>query len=438
MDAPRDILLIRMPPFRNESARGYVLRISEQNGLATPRWLLSLLRDKSASSTGYGALTAILHPIANCLSGLRGPIANLAQLNAPDTGGLPMRYWNTRKPRFCPCCLTESAHWRASWDLVFTVACEKHGLLLLDQCPQCQQPLSWDRPHLMKCVCGFDLPQAAMEKAPETAVQLAREIELRTAGTLVCPSTIEILHTPGLEPLLRLVWFLGAYSRNAHRKPQKIVGLETMRVAKDMVEQAMSILLDWPVGFHHLLDDIASRHPVAPSGNKLSASFGSFYRALYQTFSGPEYDFLRIGFEGYVREYWSGQLAGRNRRLSMSLRVEHEWISIAEAVRLLKMRKEKIKVLVAEGVLVGRLHETKAGRKMSVIRRESVQLFASCQQELVNLKEARNILGLSKRKAYALLEKGTLNPVGGPTLDGHAIWKFQRKDILSIRQKGYS
>ncbi len=350
-----------------------------------------------------------------------------------------MRYWNTRKPRFCPCCLTESAYWRANWDLVFTVACEKHDLLLLDQCPQCRKPLSWDRSHITKCDCGYDLRQADTEKAPKAAVQLAREIEFRlTTKTGISPGAIEVLRALDLELLLRLVWFLGAYSRNAHRKPQKIVGLETMSVAEDMVERAMSILLDWPTGFHHLLDDIASRHPVAPSGNKLSARFGSFYRALYQTFSGPEYDFLRIGFEGYVREYWRGQLAGRNRRLPVSLRVEHEWISIAEAVRLLKMRKEKIKVLVEEGVLVGRLHETKAGRKMSVIRRESVQLFASRQLELVNLKEARNILGLSRRKAYALLENGTLNPVGGPTLDGQAIWKFHRQDILSIRQKGYS
>ncbi len=437
MIAPSEVLLIRLPPFRNESARGYLLRISEQNGLASPRWLLSLLSDKGLSSPGYGALTLILRRQENSLSGLRGPIANLAQLNAADMGGLPMRYWNTRNPRFCPCCLAEAAHWKASWDLVFTVACEKHGQLLLDKCPQCQKPLSWDRPHLTKCTCGFDLSQAAAEAAPETAVQLAREIELRlTAGTLVRAGTIEILHALDLESFLRLVWLLGAYSRNAHHKPQKIVGLETIEVAGDMVEQAMSVLSNWPVGFHRLLEDVASRHPVSSSGNKLSASFGSFYRAIYKTFKAPEFDFLRAGFEGYVREHWSGQLARRNRRLSDTLRSQHEWVSTAEAVRLLKMRKEKVKAFIEAGILVGRLHETRVGRKMGVVRRDSLNALLEGKKNWISLKEARHLLGISRRKAYALLDQGVLNPIGGPTVDGQTLWCFQRQDVLAIKQAG--
>lgn len=437
MIAPSEALLIRMPPFRNESARGYVLRISEQNGLASPRWLLPMLSNKGVTSTGYGALTLILRRQADSLSDLRGPIANLAQLNAPDKGHLPIRYWNTRKPKFCPNCLGESAHWKASWDLVFTVACEKHGLLLLDQCPKCQKPLSWDRPHLTKCTCGFDLPQAAAETASEAATQLTREIELRLAAEVPdCPGTIEILHALGLESLLRLVWFLGAYSRNAQRKPQKIVGLETMEVARDMVGQAMSVLSNWPAGFNRLLDDIASRHPGASSSNKLSASFGSFYRAIYKTFDAPEFDFLRAGFEGYVREHWSGQLAGRNRRLSDTLRSQHEWVSIAEAVRLLKMRKEMVKAFIEEGVLVGRFHETRTGRKMGVARQDSLKALLDSKKSWISLKEVRNLLGISRKQGYTLLEQGVLKPISGPTVDGQTLWRFRRQDVLAIKQAG--
>lgn len=421
----------------NESARGYVLRLSDKNGLESPRWLLSRLSKKGRSTRCYAGLQSILNKADEQMRLLRGPIANLSQLNAPDPGKLPIRYWNTRKPRFCPCCLAESAHWKASWDLVFVVVCEKHGLLLLDQCPQCQKPLSWDRPHLTKCTCGFDLPQATAETAPEAAVQLAREIEFRlTAGTLACAGTIEILHALDLESFLRLVWLLGAYSRNAHHKPQKIAGLETIEVAGDMVEQAMSVLSNWPVGFHRLLEDIASRHPISSSGNKLSASFGSFYRAIYKTFKAPEFDFLRAGFEGYVREHWSGQLAGRNRRLPASLRTQHEWVSIAEAVRLLKMRKEKVKTFIEAGVLVGQLHETRVGRKMGVVRRDSLKALLEGKKNWISLKEARHLLGISRRQAYALLDQGVLKPTSGPTVDGQTLWCFQRQDVLAIKQTG--
>lgn len=86
------MILVRPHPIFNESARGYVLRVGEQNGLETPRWLLSYLGEKGIASKGYAALELILKNPEHGLEGLRGPVANLAQLNAPDLGNLPIRY----------------------------------------------------------------------------------------------------------------------------------------------------------------------------------------------------------------------------------------------------------------------------------------------------------------------------------------------------------
>lgn len=431
------MILVRPHPIFNESARGYVLRVSEQNGLETPRWLLSYLGENGIASTGYVALELILNNPGHGLEGLRGPVANLAQLNAPDLGNLPIRYWNTRRPRFCPCCLAESPHWRASWDLVFTVACDEHGHQLHDQCPQCQKPLSWDRPHITKCACGFDLREAAAESAPEFAMQLAREMELRLQPeALPQEDVIKVWRHLDLEMLLKLVWFLGAYSRNAHRKPQKIVGLETNAVAGAMVERAMAILNDWPTGFHRLLDEVVERQSSVASSNKLGARFGSFYPALFKSFPGPEFAFLRVGFEDYLREHWNGQLARRNRRLSLDLRSEHEWISIAEAARMLKMRVGTVGRFLEAGVLEGELHVTKSGRKMSAIRLDSLNALISHKQDWVTLKDARALLGISRKRAYALLEQGVLKPISGPTVDGQTLWHFQRQAVLAIGAGG--
>lgn len=427
------MILVRPYPIINESARGYVLRVSDQNGLETPRWLISLLSENSIALNGYPALGVILKKREYDLEGLRGPIANLAQLNAPDLDKLPIRYWNTRRPRFCSCCLAESPHWRASWDMVFTVACDKHGLQLHDQCPQCQKPLSWDRSHITTCACGFDLRKAPAVKAPAVAIQLAREIELRLhpeGGPL--ENAIEVLRTLDLQSLLKLVWFLGAYSRNAHRKPQKIVGLETNSVAGAMVEQAMAILNDWPAGLHRLLDEIVARHNPTISSNKIGAKFGWFYGALYKSFPGSEFEFLRLGFEDYLRERWTGQLARRNRRLSAGLRSEHEWVSIAEAAKLLKVRAEKVKHFLDKKVLEGHLHVTKAGRQMGVIHRDSLNALMSRKQDWVTLKDARALLGSSRKRAYALLEQGMLKPISGPTVDGQTVWHFQKQAVLDI------
>jgi hypothetical protein len=405
--------------------------------METPRWLLSCLGDAEGRLNGYLILRTILNEPKHSLAGLRGPIANLAQLNAPDRGGLSARYWNTRRPRFCPCCLGESPHWRASWDMVFTVACDKHGHLLLDRCPQCQKPLSWDRPHITTCACGFDLREAATQSAPEFAIQLAREIDLRLHPTALPQVDVnKVWHHLDLEMLLKLVWFLGAYSRNAHRKPQKIVGLETSLVACAMVEQAMAILNDWPAGFHRLLDEIAGRQAPTISSNKIGAKFGWFYGALYKSFPGPKLEFLRIGFEDYLREHWTGQLARRNRRLSADMRSEHEWISIAEAAKLLKMRVGTVGCFLQEGVLEGELHVTKSGRRMSAIRLDSFNALMSRKQDWITLKDVRALLGISRKRAYALLEKDVLKPISGPTVDGKTLWRFERQDVLAITGTG--
>lgn len=431
------MILVRPRPIKNESTRGYVLRVSEKNGMETPRWLSSRLGDVGGRSDGCVILRAILNEPEHGLAGLRGPVANLAQLNAPDRGGLPGRYWNTRRPRFCPCCLGESSYWRASWDLVFTVACGKHGHLLHDQCPQCEKPLSWDRAHITTCACGFDLREAATQSAPEFAIQLAREIDLRLQPTAFPQEdVIEVWHHLDLEMLLKLVWFLGAYSRNAHRKPQKIVGLETSSVAGAMVEQAMAILNDWPAGFHRLLDEIAARQAPNISSNKIGAKFGWFYGALYKSFPGPKLEFLRIGFEDYLREHWTGQLAKRNRRLSADMRSEHEWVSTAEAAKLLKMRVGTVGRFLQEGILKGELHVTKSGRKMSAIRRDSLNALISRKQDWVTLKDVRALLGISRKRAYVLLEQGALKPISGPAVDGRTLWRFERQDVLAITGTG--
>ena len=427
------MILVRPRPITNESGRGYVLRVSEQNGLETPRWLLSYPGEKGIASKGYAALELILGNPEHGLEGLRGPVANLAEFNAPDLGNLPIRYWNTRRPRFCPCCLAESPHWRASWDLVFTVACDKHGHQLHGQCPQCQKPLSWDRPHITTCACGFDLREAATENSPELAMQLAREIELRLQpAAFPQEGVFKLWHRLDLEMLLKLVWFLGAYSRNAHRKPQKIVGLETKLVAEPMVEQAMAILTDWPAGFRRLLDEIAARQAPTISSHKIGARFGWFYSAIYKSFSGSEFEFLRSGFEDYLREHWTGQLARRNRRLSADLRSEHGWVSIAEAAKQLKVRAGKVRQFVKEGLLEGQMHETKLGRQMGVIRRDSLSSLMSHKRDWVSLKDARALLGVSRKRAYALLEQGVLQPISGPTVDGQTLWCFERQAVLAI------
>ena len=69
---------------------------------------------------------------------------------------------------------------------------------------------------------------------------------------------------------------------------------------------------------------------------------------------------------------------------------------------------------------------------MSAVRRESVEALLQRGQDRLTLKEARTLLGISRKKAYALLDAGMLNPVSGPAVDGRAVWAFERAHVLDV------
>ena len=52
------------------------------------------------------------------------------------------RWFHISGSRYCPQCLGESGVWQVSWRLPWTIACPRHHLRLVDQCPGCAQ---WPR-----------------------------------------------------------------------------------------------------------------------------------------------------------------------------------------------------------------------------------------------------------------------------------------------------
>ena len=73
--------------------------------------------------------------------------------------------------RFCPYCLREREYFRKKWRLAFSTACAKHGVFLLDRCPECGESLTiqkWrsDRKNFHCWKCGFVFRDAQSEKVP--------------------------------------------------------------------------------------------------------------------------------------------------------------------------------------------------------------------------------------------------------------------------------
>ncbi|MFM0428437.1 TniQ family protein [Paraburkholderia aspalathi] len=430
-------LLIRPTPIDSESATGYLLRLAEANGYTSllDLDLLVSKEPKLEEVAGIGTMLATKR-----LSKLRGAVTRFRNLKMTDPGGLDQQYWNGRRPRYCPACLAANSYWRALWDITLVTACPIHCVELCDSCSKCDHPLSWKRARLAACDCGAYLGDRSVVPAQPECVAVSRYISslLETTPRGGIPAIQEPLDRLRLADLLAVCIFLGGYAQNDVRKPTKIADLHDVSIATSFARAAGDALEAWPSGYRTLLRHLVSKDGGQASSNRLAEWFGYFYTALYKRFGDRQFDFLRDEFESYIRDEWSGQLAERNRRFSKSTRIEHKWISLTIAGKTLGVKRSVVCSFIERGMLCGQLHTTATGRTSGTVRRDTLEALRAEKTHWLTLTEAREVLNLSRKGAYALLRSGKLHPVSGPTIDGRSIWRFSASEVIELASQEWT
>lgn len=427
-------LLVRSAPMPDESTTGYLLRLSEGNGFSS---LLDLDRLASVEHgiDGLARVGAMLPGLS--LQPLRGQVSHFRHLKTADPGGLNVKYWNGRRPRYCPECLAVKPYWRAAWDLTLMVACPIHRVRLRDSCPGCDQPLSWKRGRISACGCGRALTDAALEVATNAEIAVSTYLSSTLSGGTGADyadqkSDVCLLTLPDL---LAVCTLLGGYASTNGAKPTKIANLDNVSVATPVADAAGRAFSDWPRGYHELLRIVGRNRGNGESCTRLTARFGHFYTALYKRFEANQFDFLRQEFDSFVRREWVGQLAERNRRLSKATRREHVWIPLTSAAKLLGIKRDTISALIAQGKLEGQTHKTASGRTSGTVSRCSVEAFRGEKAQWMTLADARKALKISRKRAHALLRSSALRPLRGPSVDGSRVWRFSAREVMALMSK---
>ena len=253
-------LLPRHPlPHPTESLLGYVVRLTEANGYASPRNLYRLADMKgtetSARSFCCSKFAAITNHPAAWLEGLayrptQGQSHDYCLLGNRISPG----YIDLIHARACPDCITEMGFIEAHWHIDLMVACPVHGRAPVWYCPKCKKRLSWIRPGLLTCKCGapFQLPSNSVFSPAE--LKLLDVIRRNALGdqTLDGDSCIPVHYFAelDLQSTLSLVRFLGKNRLIASWGK----GEPTPRA---ILQAAAKVLTDWPCNFRKLLDDIS-------------------------------------------------------------------------------------------------------------------------------------------------------------------------------------
>jgi hypothetical protein len=207
-----------------------------------------------------------------------------------------------------------------------------------------------------------------------------------------------------LHQCIQLIRWLGTYgARTRQRGQQKMAATDMLDVSWPVSTYAAEVLSSWPHNFNVLLDGLHSGGHQDDDGSLLR-SFQGFYRALYTTFGGKEFAWLREAFENYVSEQWSGSMGKRNRRMYERVATKMAWIPTSLAAKLTGLSEAAFARLASQGNIEVRTYTTATGKRFSKVARESIlQLALGVGGDTVTLMEAACVLGLTRSRLQALL-----------------------------------
>ena len=427
-------LLVRPSPIANESTIGYLLRLSDANGFASLLDLDHLARIEGGTA-GIASVGSMLP--GTSLQSLRGPVTRFRHLKSDDPGGLDLHHWNGRRPRYCPLCLSSEPYWRGVWDLSLMVACPIHLARLCDSCPSCCRPLSWRRRHLLACDCGWRFADTPAAKTTDSCAAICACLLAAVTEPLGQPPMRSEIAAADLtlSDFLAVCIFLGGYVSRTSTKPTKIANLDHISVATPIVQATGDMLIGWPAGYHLFLRRVSEATAVDNTYTSLAKTFGYFYTSLYKRFCGGQFEFLRSEFDSFVRNEWVGQLARRNRRLSEATRTEHRWLPLTAAAKRLGVKRDAICALISNGAINGQVRKTPSGRTMGTVNRDSLEAFRNELTQRLTLTDVRTALGVSRKRAYAMLRSGELRPICGPSVDGSSVWRFSLSDVHALASR---
>lgn len=184
-------LLVRPPPFKGESLRGYLHRVGECNGLGNGDQVFRALTGNEYRN--YQVAARDLEKIAHSLM-LSQTQVEFMGYQAIESGTqnkclffghkIATAHFRSRHLAVCPTCLDEQNAVSGLWDLSAVPACPHHGGWLISACPSCGQQINWNRRHVSSCKCGFDLRKAETKRAPAEALMQAGLIYQRAMNDL--------------------------------------------------------------------------------------------------------------------------------------------------------------------------------------------------------------------------------------------------------------
>ncbi|MFC4352245.1 TniQ family protein [Fodinicurvata halophila] len=332
-----------------------------------------------------------------------------------------------QQPRICPECLSEEGYRRISWELLPMKVCVKHQCKLLSHCPFCDGALSWTTPSLTTCKCGFDLRLAKGEKVLNKDLLAAKEVGIRLglfAGKTTLSPPFAGLDLPDL---LTAFGYLGRAA--LVRENGAILDKATLRREDShaILSAGARVAAKWPGAFHKILDARCMK-AQQENASSVTAMFGPIYKTMTKGGDTGIWPTIREAYVAYVNERPDLPIGFVGRGLARSCAVT--WISMKEARAVLGVTRRQME----------RLKTKQAWRKIGTTgfgktRRyhaSDVNALAAKLSRQVCLEEMSRLLGMDRRRVHDLLKASPVELCLLPDLENARGYTIDPDEVFSF------
>lgn len=357
-------VFVRTPaPHPAESLLGFALRVAEANCYDSPRYVWSVAGIPRGLELAAGFP---IEPLSEALGQSPSSLRRIAYRASDDARGgfkildhtlgddLRNGLLRLKRPAFCPECAREDGYIGVFWDLAAAVACPRHKVMALRNCPGCQKPLSWMRPGILRCACNASLAVAEQIPADSSVVELMALVQARLHGRDGCGLEnsaglpIRQLMAMPLSALVRMLQTLGAYALPP--------GVVSSSKGPNAIVQVARILADWPHGYHTFLSELGGtvlQNGPMPLG--LRKQFARFYGASFKNRTFSEHagflrdEFLRFGHQNWGAAYVDSKFFEPGKAPERT-----RFMTRTQVARRFQIWKPTMERMIAEGTLVTR------------------------------------------------------------------------------------
>lgn len=429
MAPPR--FLLRSGLQEGESLKGYLTRLALLNGYRNFSWLLraanlntALFDRGSASLHGLAIMTGRSMPE---LEAIYWPASSLHR-NRPGQHRLahvtvPAWLLNLRHPRVCPRCIREGRPLQRTWDIAWITCCPRHGNYLVSQCSRCGKPLSWDRPWLHRCSCGFGLPALPVKKAPPSEIALSALFGERFAAEPITDSCQPLpAWLLSLPPAELLSFFLKLSALELDPKPPQQLSSMCLDVgtAISVTSRLAKLLATWPGSITTHLDRVMAYLDTSERSSGQALRIRETVRGLFAEDAPME---IRTALKDWIEASREQAWLQPGGLLSEQIHRTHPHAKEIESLRAsLGLGKHAFSYALSmiRASVLEPGHRTPLALESNELEKlkELVVRWRSSLSEL----EVANALGLTRRDIGSLVRAGLLTPESIPK-DGHKFSK---------------